>query len=322
VRVVVTGGAGFIGSTLVDLLVAQGDEVIVVDHLARGHISNLRQAVGDGVEVIAADVANMQRMTAALGRVRPEVVYHLAAQIDVRSSVADPSTDAHVNVGGTAAVLEAARAVGVRRVVLASTAAVYGDPVLIPTPEHAEIVPLSPYGASKAAAETYMSMFARLHGLSTICLRMSNVYGPRQDPHGEAGVIAIFCAASVKGDTVTMFGDGTQTRDYVYVGDVARAFAAAGASDVEGTVNISTGRETPLLNLVRALDLDTRTAPARAGETRRSCLDPGLAAKRLGWDAEVPFAEGLGMTLEHLKAATKGQDHLAVHARRRRPHLQ
>jgi UDP-glucose 4-epimerase len=221
----------------------------------------------------------------------------------VRWSVDDPSTDAHQNVGGTAAVLEAARHAGVRRVVLASTAGVYGDPDRLPVDEETPLAPLSPYGAGKAAAESYLALFSRLHGLSTLSLRMSNVYGPRQNPHGEAGVVAIFCAAATEGRSVTVYGDGTQTRDFVYVEDVAEAFAAAGSSREQGAINVSTGVETSLTELAAVLGLETVQQPGRLGEIRRSSLDPGAASRRLGWTARTPLAEGLRRTLASLTPA-------------------
>jgi UDP-glucose 4-epimerase len=194
-------------------------------------------------------------------------------------------------------VLEAAREVGARRVVLASTAAAYGDPEQLPTAEDATIAPLSPYGTSKAAAEWYLGQYSRLHGISTLALRMANVYGPRQDPHGEAGVVAIFCGLAAAGQRATIFGDGHQTRDYVYVGDVARAWLAAAESDVEGALNVSTGTETSLLELARTLELDYDLAPGRPGEIAHSALDPSAIAAALGWRAEVPLREGLQQTL-------------------------
>jgi UDP-glucose 4-epimerase len=301
VRALVTGGAGFIGSHLVDALLAQGDEVTVLDHLnSRDNLAG----VADRVALVRGDVTDVAHTSAVLADARPEVVFHLAAQIDVRRSVSDPSTDAHVNVGGTASVLTAALGAGVRRVVLASTAGVYGDPLQIPTPEAAPLAPLSPYGASKAAAESYLALFGRLHGLSTVSLRMSNVYGPRQSPHGEAGVVAIFCGAARDGSAVTVYGDGGQTRDFVFVGDVVRAFAAAGASDVTGALNVCTGRETSLRDLVQTLELDAREGPERLGEIRRSCLDPRAAATRLEWWARTPLAAGLEQTLSWLRSGS------------------
>jgi len=298
VRAVVTGGAGLIGSHLVDALVAAGDEVTVIDHLRRPGKRPLPAAV----TLVREDVTDLAGVAAALDGARPEVVYHLAAQIDVRRSVAEPALDAHVNVGGTAAVLTAALEAGAERVVLASTAGVYGDPRTLPAPEHERLAPLSPYGASKAAAESYLELFSRLHGLSTVSLRMANVYGPRQDPHGEAGVVAIFCAAAAEGGPVHIFGDGTQTRDFVYVGDAVEAFVAAGRSRVEGALNVSTGRETSLTELVAALGIETVRGPARPGEISRSCLDPSAARELLGWTARTPLADGLARTLEWLAA--------------------
>jgi UDP-glucose 4-epimerase len=299
-RALVTGGAGFIGSHLTDALVARGDEVTVVDHLSRGHADNLDDACAKGAVVVRADVTDTKAMIEVFEERRPEVVFHLAAQIDVRRSVDDPAYDAHVNVGGTAAILTAARGVGVQRVLLASTAGVYGDPEPVPTPETAAVAPLSPYGASKAAAESYLQLFGRLHGLSTLALRMSNVYGPRQNPHGEAGVIAIFCGAAAEGKPATIFGDGQQSRDFVFVGDVVEAFIAAAASDAEGAINVSTGRETTLARLAETLALATVAGPERLGEVRRSCLTPALAAERLGWQARTSLADGLKLTLSAL----------------------
>jgi UDP-glucose 4-epimerase len=296
-RALVTGGAGFIGSHVVDALQAVGDEVLVVDHLSRGHSDNLSDAFARGAELVQADVTDVAAMTRTFDRFRPEVVYHLAAQIDVRASVKDPTVDAHVNLGGTAGVLEAARHAGARRVVLASTAGVYGDPQQVPTPEHAPVAPLSPYGASKAAAETYMALYQRLYGISTVCLRMANVYGPRQDPHGEAGVVAIFTSAAAEGRVATVFGDGSQTRDYVFVGDVARAFVAAGRSRAAGAINVSTGRETSILELAGALGLQITYAAARVGEIQRSVLDASRARDELFWEPRVPLSEGLARTL-------------------------
>lgn len=300
-RALVTGGAGFIGSHLTDALVARGDEVTVVDHLSRGHADNLAGACARGVALVRADVTDQAAMTEIFRERRPEVVFHLAAQIDVRRSVEDPAEDAHVNVGGTAAVLTAARAAGVRRVLLASTAGVYGDPEPIPTPEDAPLAPLSPYGAGKAAAESYLQLFGRLHGLSTLALRMSNVYGPRQSPHGEAGVIAIFCGTAAAGGTATVFGDGRQSRDFIYVGDVVAAFLAAGDSTVEGALNVSTGSETTLVELASALSLRIEAGAARLGEIQRSCLDPSAAGEALGWQARTLLPDGLASTLAALE---------------------
>jgi UDP-glucose 4-epimerase len=296
----VTGGAGFIGSHLVDALVARGDEVTVVDHLHEERQLNL-VGVRDRIRLVAGDVRDVTAMAEAFEAAQPEVVFHLAAQIDVRRSIDDPATDAFVNIGGTATVLEAARRTGVRRVLLASTAGVYGDPAVLPTPESSPALPLSPYGAGKSAAEQYLELFRRLYGLSTLALRMANVYGPRQSPHGEAGVIAIFCGAATAGGPVTLFGDGGQTRDFIFVADVVQAFLAGAESDAPGPFNVSTGRETSLLELAAALGVETIEQPARLGEVRRSCLDPAAAERDLGWRARTPLRDGLQRTLEALR---------------------
>ena len=295
-RALVTGGAGFIGSHLVDALLARGDAVSVVDDLSAGR----REHVPGDVPVHVVDIAEI---AAAMAAERPEVVFHLAAQADVRRSVADPANDARINVASTASVLEAAHAVGVRRVLLASTGgALYGESATLPTPEDSPIAPFSPYGASKAAAETYLALYTRLHGLSTMSLRLGNVYGPRQDPNGEAGVIAIFAGAAADGRPATVFGDGSQTRDYVYVADVVAAFLAAADIDATGEVNIGTGVETSVRELAEALGVEILVAPARTGEVARSCLDIRRAAELLDWRPEVTLAEGLDRTLAAVRA--------------------
>jgi UDP-glucose 4-epimerase len=303
VRVLVTGAAGFIGSHVVDALLARGDAVAAIDHLRRRPRPWLADAMRRGLDLHVGDIRDLDLVSAAVASARPEVVLHLAAQVDVRRSVADPSFDAMVNVAGTVAVLEAARQAGTPRVVLASTAAVYGDPQMIPTPETAPIAPLSPYGTSKAAAEWYLAQYARLHGLSTLAVRMANVYGPRQDPHGEAGVIAIFTGAAATGEAVTVYGSGEQTRDYVVVDDVVEAWLRATQADVTGAVNIGTGVESSVRDLARALGVRERRAPARPGEVERSCLDPRRAREALGWEARAPLADGLGRTVEALRRA-------------------
>jgi UDP-glucose 4-epimerase len=291
VKALVTGGAGFIGSHVVESLIAAGATVHVVDTATR--LDNLSAALSGGAEIHAVDVTDAAAMIAVTTAVRPRVVLHLAAQIDARRSIDDPSHDAAVNVAGTAAVLEAARRGGARRVLLASTAGVYGLPPVLPTPESAPLEPLTPYGNGKAAAESYLRLYERLYGLPTLALRMANVYGPRQDPHGEAGIVAICAGAAATDTPVTIFGDGLQTRDFVHVGDVAAAFVAATEAGVTGAVNIGTGRETSVAAVADALGVETLYGPHRTGEVARSCLDPAAAADALGWRPRIALADGL-----------------------------
>jgi UDP-glucose 4-epimerase len=306
-RTLVTGGAGFIGSNVVDALLARGDEVIVVDDLSTGRESNLDSARGNGAELVRADIRESDRIAQVVADAAPEAIFHLAAQIDVRKSVADPAADARINVEGTINVLEAARRAGVARLVNTSTGgAIYGDVETIPSPESTPPAPMAGYGTSKFCAEQYCNLYARLHGLSTVTLRYGNVYGPRQDPLGEAGVIAIFCGKLMDGGRPTIFGDGRQTRDYVYVGDVVAAnLAAADNRDVGGAVNIGTGRETSVLDVVAILqqqgdrsDFEPEFAEARLGEIERSCLDVSRARAELGWAANTSLSDGMRATLD------------------------
>jgi UDP-glucose 4-epimerase len=309
-RCLVTGGAGFIGSNLVDALLARGDEVTVVDNLTTGRRVNLEPGLAAGAELVELDIRDGEALSRLAEEKRPETVFHLAAQIDVRKSLADPFFDAGVNVGGTANVLEAARTAGCGRVVSISTGgAIYGEGQgqQLPLPEDAPIAPMSAYGQSKHAAEGYVALYERLYGLSGVSLRLGNVYGPRQDPLGEAGVIAIFCGALQEGRRPTVFGDGTQTRDYIYVGDVVSAALAAGDSDAAGPINVGTGRETSVLELVDALgelggadSFEPEFAPARTGEVQAISIDAGRAERELGWRAEVGLEDGLRRTLDSL----------------------
>jgi UDP-glucose 4-epimerase len=304
----VTGGAGFIGSNLVDALVARGDRVTVIDSMSTGKRANLDGAVQRGARLEVVDVRDTDAVEAVVEAAAPEVVFHMAAQIDVRVSVENPAGDAAINILGTIAVLEAARRSGVRRLVNTSTGGgLYGDADLLPTPEDHPIRPLAPYGQSKLAAEGYCELYTRLHGLSTVSLRYGNVYGPRQDVHGEAGVVAIFCGHLMEGRTPTIFGDGGQTRDWVDVSDVVRANLLAADSDITGPVNIGHGRETSVLDLVEALrDVGGRPmaaprfAPERPGEVRRSCLDVSRARQELRWQATVSLRDGLRTILSGL----------------------
>ena len=245
-RCLVTGGAGFIGSNLVDALLARGNEVMVVDDLSTGRMENLEKALAGGAILAELDIRDGEALGELVAKAQPEVVFHLAAQIDVRKSIADPAFDASINVGGTANVLEAARAAGSGRIVFISTGgAIYGEGEgqALPLGEDAPVEPLSAYGQSKFAAEGYLALYERLYGLSGISLRLGNVYGPRQDPLGEAGVIAIFCGKLRSGGRPTVFGDGRQTRDYIYVGDVVRAMMTAAETDLTGPFNVGRGEE-------------------------------------------------------------------------------
>jgi UDP-glucose 4-epimerase len=309
-RCLVTGGAGFIGSNLVDALLARGDAVTVVDDLSTGRLSNLEQGLENGAELVEADIRDGETLSRLAQEKQPEAIFHLAAQIDVRKSLADPSFDAGVNVGGTANVLEAARASGARRVVSISTGgAIYGEGQgqQLPLPEDAPIAPLSAYGQSKFAAEGYVSLYERLYGLSGVSLRLGNVYGPRQDPLGEAGVIAIFCGLLKEGGRPKVFGDGTQTRDYIYVGDVVSAALAAGDSEATGAINVGTGKETDVLELIEALkrlsgkdDFEPEFAPARTGEVQAISINPTRAEQELNWHPEMDLQDGLRVTLDSI----------------------
>jgi UDP-glucose 4-epimerase len=311
-RALVTGGAGFIGSNLVDLLLERGDDVSVVDDLSSGKESNLAAALDRGARLHRADIRDAEAVAEIAGRERPELIFHLAAQIDVRVSVARPAYDARTNVEGTINVLEAARSAGARRFVFASTGgAIYGETEVVPTPEDTAARPMAGYGQSKFCAEQYLGLYERLHGLSTVALRFGNVYGPRQDPHGEAGVIAIFTGKVLTGGRPKVFGDGRQTRDYIYVGDLVEAIAAAGDRDVGGAVNIGTEEETTVLELIDALRdaaevgdgaFEPEFAEARLGEVERSCLAVGRAREVLGWESRVDVREGVRRTLAAAQA--------------------
>lgn len=305
-RVLVTGGAGFIGSHVAETYLGAGFEVTVVDDLSSGRRENLPR----GVKFVRCDIGSDEaRDLAATGF---DVLNHHAAQMDVRVSVADPRRDARINLDGLLNLLEGARAGGLRRVVFASSGGVvYGDSENLPHREEAPKLPVSPYGVSKLASEYYLAAYHQLYDLEVCCLRYANVYGPRQSPHGEAGVVAIFCNKLRRGEPITVYGDGEQTRDYVFVGDVARANLLAATRPVRPlatlddlAVNIGTGRETSVNQLARTL-LDAvgtrvavRNAPARTGELRRSAVDPARASGEWGWVPEVALPEGLRLTYD------------------------
>jgi UDP-glucose 4-epimerase len=294
VRAVVTGGAGFIGSHVVDALLARWDEVHVLDDFSKGK----RRNVPEGVHVHEADIrADTGRV---FDEVKPEVCFHLAAQADVRVSVERPDFDADVNVVGTLHVLEAARKHGTKIVFSSTGGAIYGE-CEGPAPEDHPRAPLAPYGVSKLAGEEYIAAYNRLYGSGHVSLRFGNVYGPRQDPKGEAGVVAIFMNRLREGGTPQIFGDGTQTRDYVYVGDVVAATLAA-AGHAGGVLNVGTGAETSVLELyervqrVAGVEHEPKLAEARPGELQRSVLDASLAKRELGWEPQHSLDEGLAET--------------------------
>jgi UDP-glucose 4-epimerase len=312
VRTLVTGGAGFIGSNLVDALVDRGDEVLVIDDLSSGRRANLERALAAGAQLLEADIGDADAVAGAFARHRPETVMHLAAQIDVRRSVADPVFDLGLNVGATLNLLEASRREAVGRFVFASTGgAIYGEGSdrELPLAEDAECRPDAPYGQSKLAAEGYLSLYSRLYGLSAVALRLGNVYGPRQDPYGEAGVVAIFTGALLGGERPRVFGDGLQTRDYVSVRDVVTAFLAAGDARAEGAFNVGTGVETNVIELGAIIadacgtEFEPEHAPPRPGEVRRIAIDSARAVAELGWTASTGLREGLEATVSALRDA-------------------
>ena len=294
-RSLVTGGAGFIGSHLVDALLAEGHDVAVVDDLSRGR----RAQVHPAARLHVVDVRDAA-LHDVLRQERPEVVFHQAAQIDVRRSISEPLLDTEINVVGTVNLLQACVGAGVRRVVFASSGgAIYGDTTRIPTPEEHPAMPASLYGAAKLCGEAYGGVYSGLYGLEFVAMRYANVYGPRQDPHGEAGVVAIFARKLLADEAPVINGEGTQTRDYVYVGDAVRAFLAAGDSGRPGTWNIGTGVEVSVLDLVAIIGVvvgrDVRPvfAGPRPGELQRSAVATERAASELGWRAAIPLGEGV-----------------------------
>jgi UDP-glucose 4-epimerase len=295
ITAIVTGGAGFIGSHVADALLARGDRVAIVDDVSSGK----RERVPAGAELHEIDIRDAAALRALTSQLRPEAVFHLAAQADVRVSVEDPGRDADVNVRGTAEVLEAARLCGARVVFSSTGGAIYGEVDLLPSPESTP--------CAKLCGEHYLELYNRLYGTRHVVLRYGNVYGPRQDPHGEAGVVAIFFGKLVAGETPLVFGDGSQTRDYVYVGDVVEAnlaaFDYAGAARI---FNIGTAVETSVNDLLAecqraaGTDVAPELRPARLGELSRSALDVSLAGRELGWTATTPLGEGLSETLRSI----------------------
>lgn len=308
-RTVVTGGAGFIGSHLVDLLIAHGHEVVVIDNLSRGRVENLRDAEATGkLTFIEADLLDVD-FNEFLAEHTPEVIFHLAAQIDVRASVADPLHDAETNILATIRIADAARQHGVRKVVFTSSGgSIYGEPSEFPVSEDVPVDPHSPYAASKVSGEIYLNTYRHLYGLDCSHIAPANVYGPRQDPHGEAGVVAIFSQRLLAGEPTRVFGDGGNTRDYVYVGDVVRAFYLA-SGEIGGGMrfNIGTAVETSdrqlhsLVAEAAGAQDEPEFAPARLGDVPRSALSFARAKEVLGWEPEVDIKQGVANTVEYFR---------------------
>ena len=308
-RALVTGAAGFIGSTLVDRLLADGHSVVGLDNLSTGRAMNLEHLADNPAHVfIEADIVTAD-LQAILDEHRPEVVFHLAAQIDVRHSVADPQFDASVNVIGTVRLAEAARRAAVRKIVHTSSGgSIYGTPPQYPTPETVPTDPASPYAAGKVAGEIYLNTFRHLYGIDCSHIAPANVYGPRQDPHGEAGVVAIFAQALLSGKPTKVFGDGSNTRDYVFVDDVVDAFVKASGDTGGGQrFNVGTGIETSDRQLHTAVAKavggpdDPEFPPPRLGDLKRSCLDIGSAERVLGWRPQVTLDDGVRRTVGYFR---------------------
>jgi UDP-glucose 4-epimerase len=309
-RTLVTGAAGFIGSTLVDRLLAEGHTVVGVDDLSSGRSENIVSAERhDGFEFAKADIVSAD-LIGLLADTRPEVVFHLAAQISVKLSVDDPQFDSSVNVVGTVRLAEAARRAGVRKIVHTSSGgSIYGTPPTYPTSEDLPTNPSSPYAASKVAGEVYLNMYRNLYGLQCSHIAPGNVYGPRQDPHGEAGVVAIFSRALLAGKPTKIFGDGSDTRDYVFVDDVVDAFVKASGEAGDGQrFNVATGTETSTRQLHSVIAKaagapdEPEFHPPRLGDLRRSCLDISRARRVLRWAPEVDIDEGVARTVDYFRA--------------------
>jgi UDP-glucose 4-epimerase len=302
-RILLTGGAGFIGSHIADALVERGDEVIVVDDLSTGSRENLNPQVW----FHHLDVRS-PRAAALIDELRPDVVCHHAAQVSVSRSVREPALDAEVNVLAGLNLLEAARRAGARFIFASTGGALYGEATVLPTPEDHPAWPISPYGVSKLAFEHYLHCYGAQHGVSYVALRYANVYGPRQSPHGEAGVVAIFCQRLLAGEPPVIHGDGRQTRDYVHVADVVRANLAAIDAGVSGHFNVGTGRQVDVNHLFRLVaerigtGIEAVHGPPRPGDQRTSALDSSLIAERLGWRAQISLEQGLEETAAWFRA--------------------
>ncbi|MBM4120875.1 MAG: NAD-dependent epimerase/dehydratase family protein [Nitrospira sp.] len=302
-KILVTGGAGFIGSHLVDRLVQEGHETVVVDDLSSGSRRNLNRAA----TFYKRDVQGSW-LEGVFRKERPVALIHLAAQMNVRRSVDDPLFDARVNILGTLSILQQAVRYGARKVIFASSGgAIYGEQEVCPAPESHPTRPLSPYGISKLAGEYYLQYYQRVSGIQHVSLRLSNVYGPRQDPHGEAGVVAIFSQQMLAGEQPIINGNGRQTRDFIYVDDVVEAYLAVLGKDVEGVYNVGTAHETSINDLFRKLVASTKSGckqlygPAKKGEQMRSVVDATRLRQELGWEPRVPLDEGLARTVDYFR---------------------
>jgi len=309
-RALVTGGAGFIGSHVADAFLAEGYAVAVLDDLSSGR----RELVPQEAEFFELDIVDGVAVAQAVCAFAPTVVLHLAAQASVTFSVRFPARDQLINVAGTLNVLEAARRRGAKVVFASTGGALYGEAAPLPTPESFPPEPLSPYGAAKLAGEAYVATWSRLYGAAHVILRLANVYGPRQNPHGEAGVVAIFSERLVAGKRPRIFGDGTQTRDYTYVGDVVDAFLRAAGAQRPAVYNVGTGVQTSVLELFTALreasgkEVEPEFAPPRPGELARSALSAKALEAELGWRPRTALAEGLRLTYQAYANAAQGVD--------------
>jgi UDP-glucose 4-epimerase len=300
-RVLVTGGAGFIGSHLAAALLQAGHDTSVLDDLSTGRIENVPQAA----RLYQVDISQAPSVARVFTEETPEIVFHYAAQASVVKSIRDPADDARCNIVGSLNVMQEAVVHRIQHLVFASTGgAIYGDPERLPADEDHPARPLSPYGVAKLAVEQYLGMYSRIGGLSSTCLRYGNIFGPRQDPYGEAGVIAIFTGQVLRGEAPRIFGDGTQTRDFVYVDDAVGAALTAMRDRRNGIYNIGTGRQTSVLELVEAIaqvmgaDLKPRFEPPRTGEVAHIALDASKARRDLGWSAKTELVEGIAHTLK------------------------